>query len=372
MFAQSFVRRSARLAVAAAIVVGSVGATTAATAAAPPDHPETPAVASGRQRITEEAWSAGRAAHGRDVTETEALEAYWSPERMRDAKPADEAPTYKAAIARQAKQTAEQQEKGKAQKGGPKSGPELSIEPSFGTDSAGGPAAYTPTYSSTHAVARTSGKVFFSMAGGNWVCSGTVINTEGRDQVWTAGHCVHGGQGGSWAYNWTFVPGYDDDLWNPRPYGTWSAINLHSMTGWTNSSDWNQDMGVAYMNTLNGWHIADRVGGQGLRVNYGKSQWINAFGYTSVAPYDGGNLNQCWGQSSPEWDYGFTSAESLKISCDMNRGASGGAWLQSFDGNWGYLYGVNSRVDSYTAPTVVKSPYFDNTAWDLFNATRYL
>lgn len=370
MSLHSSIGRNLRLAAAAAVAVGSLGASTSALAVAPADRPDTPAVASARQRVSEDAWAAGRAAHGREVTETEALEAYWTPDRMREAKSVNESPGYKAAVERHAKQEAEQQEKGRAPRGGPKNDPEFSIEPRAGAED-GGAAAYTPTYTYTHPVARTSGKVFFTLAGGNYVCSGTVINTEGRDQVWTAGHCVHGGQGSSWAYNWTFVPAYDDDLYNPRPYGTWSAIQLHSMTGWTNSSDFTQDIGVAYMNTLNGWHIADRVGGQGFRANYGKSVWINAFGYTSYGSYDGGNLNQCWGQSSPEWEAWYGSAEALKIPCDMNRGSSGGAWLHGFDGNWGYLYGVNSRVDSYAAPTVMKSPYFDNTALDLFNATRY-
>ena len=60
---------------------------------------------------------------------------------------------------------------------------------------------------------------------------------------------MHGGSGGTWHSNWTFVPAYDDDLANPRPYGTWSANQLWSKSAWTGSSDFSQDMGVAIMNT---------------------------------------------------------------------------------------------------------------------------
>ncbi len=56
----------------------------------------------------------------------------------------------------------------------------------------------------------------------------------------------------------------------------------------------------------------------------------------------------------------------------MTRGSSGGGWLRSYDGNWGYLYGVNSRINQVVGPTLMFSPYFDDTALTLLNDTRYL
>jgi V8-like Glu-specific endopeptidase len=216
--------------------------------------------------------------------------------------------------------------------------------------------------------------VFFTKPGiGNYVCSGTIINTEGKDTVWTAGHCVHGGSGGGWHTNFAFVPAYDDDLANPRPYGTWTANQLWSKSAWTGSSDFSQDIGVAIMNTnFGGWHIVDYFGGQGITVNRGKTVWENAFGYPAEWPYDGGNLYRCWGTTSPEWDAWFTWSQTVKIPCDMTRGSSGGGWLYGYDGNWGYLNGVNSRIDRILNPTIMLSPYFDDDAWGLFNTTRYL
>jgi len=321
------------------------------------------AVAQGKAPVSEEAMKAGRAAHGANATESQAIAAYWTPERMAAARPVEEAPFYQAAMAegeRQAKIERESKSKRPDQDGAPFEMP--------GTEgTAALEAAYNPNLTYSHPTARTMGKVFFTKNGGNYVCSGTVVNTEGADSVWTAGHCVHGGSGGTWHSNWSFAPAYDDDLVNKRPYGTWTANNLNAMTSWTGSSNYSSDMGVAIMNTLSGRHISTYLGGQGIRWNYGKSVYENAFGYPAESPFDGGNLWRCWGTSTTE----YTGAETIKIPCNMTRGSSGGAWLHGYDGNWGYLNGVNSRIDRIVNPTIMLSPYFDNTARDLFTATRY-
>jgi len=303
--------------------------------------------------ITAEALAAGRARHGEHVTEAQAIVEYWSPERMRAAKPVEDSAQFTATLADDRQQTR-------------RSGPERHIDP---TEPVGDLtlAAFDPNLSYSSPTARTAGKVFMTLGGIDKVCSGTVINSEGKDTVWTAGHCVHSGQGGDWASNFAFVPAYDDDLTNPRPYGTWTAprSGLWTMTAWINNSDFSEDMGVAIMNTLNGEHIVTKFGGQGLRVNAGKSVFDYAFGYPAETPFDGGNLFRCSGTIS-------SHGSDVKMSCDMTRGSSGGGWLNGYDGNWGYLNGVNSRIDSIMNPTIMISPYFDDTAWTLFNATRYL
>ena len=226
-----------------------------------------------------------------------------------------------------------------------------------------------PYYAPT---ARTSGKVFFTMGGLNYQCSGTIVNSEGLDTVWTAGHCVNAGSGHGWAYNWQFVPAYNSALANPRPYGTWTASQLWTTGAWNAGSDFTADMGVAIMGAQYGYHIVNYLGGQGLRVNAGKWVLENAFGYPAETPFTGGRLYRCYGASSPEWSFGWITSDTIRIGCDMTRGSSGGAWLNGWDGNWGYLNGINSRIDRITAPTIMLSPYFDDTAWSLYNATRYL
>ena len=80
-------------------------------------------------------------------------------------------------------------------------GAEKSMPPATGelakTKPKAAASAYNPNLNYWTPTAYTNGKVFFNMGGGSFVCSATIVNTEGHDTVWTAGHCVHGGSGGS-------------------------------------------------------------------------------------------------------------------------------------------------------------------------------
>lgn len=68
----------------------------------------------------------------------------------------------------------------------------------------------------------------------------------GKDIVATAGHCVHsGGPGGSWKTNVRVYPGRNG---SSSPYGSCTARRLHSVTGWTNSSNEQFDYGAIKLN----------------------------------------------------------------------------------------------------------------------------
>jgi V8-like Glu-specific endopeptidase len=219
--------------------------------------------------------------------------------------------------------------------------------------------------------ARTAGKVFFTNAsnGLNYVCSGTIVNSEGKDTVWTAGHCVHGGAGGTWHYNWVFVPAYN---YGWAPYGYWYANQLWTMTAWMSSSDSTSDMGAAIMNrNAGGWRIVDYFGGQGITWNQSKSIYVTSFGYPAASPFNGQSLWLCSGWTFPEWTFLWWSADTLGLSCDMTGGSSGGAWLAFFNGTTGYIDGHNdNKYDN--DPNTMYSPYYDDTASALYNAVRYL
>jgi V8-like Glu-specific endopeptidase len=333
--------------------------------------------------ISKAAINAGRAKYGADATAQEALSAYWTPERMRNATPIEEAPFLKDATENFEALEADRKQQAETDgaRGEPQpepQGPELRVEPDTKSVIAGkkrpttaAASAVNPNYSIYHPTAYTIGKVYFNMAGGSYVCSASIVNTEGRDTVWTAGHCVHGGAGGQWATNWAFVPAYDDDLANPRPWGTWTASFLTTRTAWINNSDFTEDMGVAIMNTNFGYHINDYFGGHGFAANLGKNVFVTAFGYPAEWPFDGGNLMSCSGVTSPEWTFLWITSETLKLPCDMTRGSSGGPWLYGYNGALGQLNGINSRIDRIVNPTFMYSPYFDNTAVDLYNFTRW-
>ncbi len=325
-------------------------------------------VTGGAVTVHAEAWAAGRAKYGRNVTAAQAVDAFWTPERMRAARPIEESPEYARAMAvgSAAAKTAAPQAATDARK--PTVIPPF--EGALGTPKGDGMStlAVNPNFASSHPTARTSGKAFFVLGGLSYQCSGTVVNSAGADTVWTAGHCIHSGAGGQAASSWAFVPAYDDDLANPRPYGTWSAVSIWTMNAWINSSAPAEDMGVAIMGTLNGNHIVSYLGGQGLWTFAGTQNLQNAFGYPAQAPFDGGNLWRCSGYSSQENANVWT--ETIKIPCNFNKGASGGGWLLNWDGNWGLVNGINSRVDRLPNPTIVASPYFDQTALDLYDFTK--
>lgn len=292
--------------------------------------------------------------------EHRALAAYWSPARMKAAKPDTEMPAVKAAAAssrpaNQARAAAKPQ--GAAQKiapAAPKAAPKV-------THSGPVAAAYDPMYPVGHPVARTVGKVFFTSFGVNYVCSGAIVNSEGKSQVWTAGHCLS--SGAAWNYNWTFVPNYYNGV---APYGYWYSYSLTTTTGWFyNNNDWANDVGTAIMYRNNGWRIADYFGGQGIAWNQAiNGNYVYAFGYPQGSPFNGCCL---YAEQGYMYDGGGGTIYMLNY---MTGGSSGGPWLGWFDGNWGYINGHNDfKYNAY--PQYMFSPYYGNQVANVFNATRY-
>ena len=155
--------------------------------------------------LTAAAKTAGRAKFGTAATDRQSLEAYWTPARMRAAIPADQAAGF---TAKAETYVASQKALRKAGKRPvTNDGPVRSVDGAPSKRFAGTAlASYNPNLPTYVPTAYTAGKVFFTQNGLSYVCSGTIVNTEGRDSVWTAGHCVHGGSGGTWHSNWTFAP----------------------------------------------------------------------------------------------------------------------------------------------------------------------
>lgn len=85
-------------------------------------------------------------------------------------------------------------------------------------------------------------------------CSGTLV---GKDLVLTAGHCVHGGRGGSWVTSATVYPGRNGAL---SPYGSCSAVRLFSVVGWTRDGNSNYDIGAIKLNC----DVGQRTGWMGI------------------------------------------------------------------------------------------------------------
>jgi V8-like Glu-specific endopeptidase len=211
------------------------------------------------------------------------------------------------------------------------------------------PGPYTEYPASTH------GKVFFTLNGSNFVCSGTALNSTNRSVVWTAGHCLNEGPG-AFATNFAFVPAYRDGA---RPFGTWTARTLMTTSAWGNQGDFSYDVGAAVMNTTGGSALTDVVGGRGIAFNYDRNQFYTSFGYPAAPPFNGQRLWIC--ESPLIANDTSASPPTMGIDCDMTGGSSGGGWIV---GN--SVYSVNS-YGYLNQPGVMYGPYQDSVAQSLYN-----
>ncbi|GAB3984063.1 hypothetical protein GCM10029978_092620 [Actinoallomurus acanthiterrae] len=208
-------------------------------------------------------------------------------------------------------------------------------------------------WSSSGAVRATTGKVFFTINGGDFVCSAGTIAGDNRDLVITAGHCVQDAAG-AWARNWLYVPGYDQGR---RPYGAFTARHLFVPTAWSGRHDENNDVAIVALAAAGGRHVTDVVGAQTVAFDQPRGAVVYGFGYPTGGHYDGERLAYCSGRTYPD-RHRLTQDQGLR--CDMSEGASGGPWLAGFDPVTGR--GVVTSVNSFKYsddPATMYGPYFD-------------
>jgi V8-like Glu-specific endopeptidase len=275
---------------------------------------------------------------------TDSVAAYWTPERMAGATPAD-IPADKSQPSSRAE----------AKPNGP----------------AGSIAGSAPASRSANDVgillndSQTVGKVYFYDPAGmrNRTCSGAVVNSGKKRLVQTAGHCVHGGAGRQWMQNWVFVPRY---RYGSQPYGVWSARQLTAQGGWINNSNHDVDMGIAIMNDQNGQRIANVLGSNGLRWNWGYSVSVTVLGYAADPPFDGGQQYVCQGTT---WN---GHQQQVRIWCNMTGGSSGGPWLQEYNDQNGIGF-INSVVSHrHGDANQMDGPYFDDDIKVLYDYAESL
>ncbi len=207
---------------------------------------------------------------------------------------------------------------------------------------------------------RTVGKVFFSLGGSNYVCSGSAI---GNKAVLTAGHCVSDGGKKKWATNWTFVPAYKD---GDKPYGSWPAFWLTTFNAWLNNKQWGRDVGFATVTNQGGKTLEETVGSLGFAWNYSRMQHWNLFGYPSGSPWDGEWMVET--QASYATVFTDASPNTTGVGTSQRPGFSGGPWIVKFTpgkpGANNYVNGVNSMFFT-DSPDEIFSPYFDTPVKDL-------
>lgn len=197
---------------------------------------------------------------------------------------------------------------------------------------------------------RAYGRVFgFDPREGPYSCSGTSLNTPSGSIVLTAGHCVL--ENGVWGRRIVFVPGYEKE---ERPFGTFAAKAVYVMPQWRRSE--NNDFDVAALRVAPSplGTLASVVGARGFETGRSRHTKFQIFGYPAGAA-EGEELRTCrtHGLGSDSLTNPFGGPPTVRASCNMADGSSGGAWIA--DGQ--YVNGVTSY--GYTGNfRQLYSPYF--------------
>lgn len=321
--------------------------------------------------------------HAKTAGQKAAL-AYWTPARLRAAKPAD----IINAGARPPARPATTRPAGPADSvpGGLPAGRGPAAVLRQGAvalpRSVTGPAAFSYPYPyDSFAVPTTlfpwsvNGRLFFTNNGGNWSCSATSVASSAgpkdENEIWTAGHCLVNTTGNNQVVDRSavFIPAFNgNNLGKPEQY--WAPFGEFFWTGswettsaWYYHSDLTEDEAAMIVgnSSLTGRTLGNSVGWDGFAWNWPVNQQFVAFGYPAAPPYNGNSLildlAATAGQDSRG---GANPVEPIVIGNPMTGGSSGGAW----DIGWslsgpGWINGHNDY--KYTSqPLGMYSPYQDS------------
>jgi|GEM_PF-285119 len=218
----------------------------------------------------------------------------------------------------------------------------------------------------------THGKVYFKHALTKQTdsCSGVAMQSNSKQLIATAAHCVHsGGPGGAFHEGWTFIPNY---YYGAQPAGNFSfaaAVIPGDWLTYGQNSVVGLNSDVAFVVTkknANGVNVMDAVGGQniwewegfpafdaaifGYPVNINNEQILQTFSSSTTPVIANG--------------YIFNSVNA----CGFGGGSSGGAWLDWYNNNtgFGYLRSVTSFGDGNT----LYGPVFSSQTIQLYNLAK--
>jgi hypothetical protein len=243
-----------------------------------------------------------------------AAAAYWTPARMREAKPVEVKHPWS-----RVERSTQRRARGAAHRIAP-------IAPraaDFGSD-------FELVPDPTGEGFRVHGAIFISLGiFGYGRCSGTAVRSGNESVVLTAGHCVNsGGPDGRWLTSrWAFVPAY---RYGQRPFGVFPARWIDTTTQWRASGSENYDVGAAVVGpNERGETLGQAVGGAGIAWNLKARQTFDVHGYPAEEPFDGQTQRLCTHQRflghDPE-SFFYPGPLNLAVPCEVTGGASGGGW----------------------------------------------
>ena len=220
----------------------------------------------------------------------------------------------------------------------------------------------TTTIAKSETPVKHIGKVFFTLGGANYVCSGNAVSSANGSTVSTAGHCVNEGPG-AYATNFVFVPAYEN---GNAPYGKWAANALYAPSQWVSNGDMAYDTGFAVVSPLNGKNLTSAVGGSGVAFNQARGLTYKSYGYPAAAPFNGMSLWSCTGTATN--DPNNPQFGTQGIPCDMTGGSSGGPWFIQTSSSTG-ASGVQNSINSYgyNRSAVMYGPYWGSVIEATYN-----
>ena len=221
----------------------------------------------------------------------------------------------------------------------------------------------------------TVGKLFFSIGGSPFVCSGAVIQLR---VVATAGHCVHSGTASGFHSNFVFVPAFRDGA---APFKSWNWRYVATTSTWAgggggvpNAADYaliefaDQPMATGAPPSKLG-NVVGFLGWQTLNL---VTNHTSKLGYPC-------NLDSCQKmQDVMSNNFRTTAPNNVEYGSDARGGSSGGPWVQNFatlasGGGTGtstglnQLVGVTSYIYNDVNPKVQGASIPDGRFTQLFN-----
>lgn len=236
------------------------------------------------------------------------------------------------------------------------------------------PVPYSTSYPNTMA-----GKLLYTAAdGSNHSCTAAAIVSATKNAVWTAGHCIHAGDGSGDAgfhHNIKFLPGYKQ---GQKPWGEWTVDRKIVPTGWADGGDTLQsDLGALVLAPHPTYgNFQDAIGALGYRfssttdypdaLNYG----YPGEGYNRT-DLDAEQMMYCRGNVEDNNPWLFID-DRMKMDCDMGGGASGGPVFIGSDQYNPQIVGANSHTIGETVrenDDLLSSLHADN-AVDVINTVN--
>lgn len=221
----------------------------------------------------------------------------------------------------------------------------------------------TTTIAKSETPVKHIGKVFFTLGGANYVCSGNAVSSTNGSTVSTAGHCVNEGPG-AYATNFVFVPAYENGA---APYGKWAANALYAPSQWVSNGDMAYDTGFAVVSrNAQNQTLTSVVGGSGVAFNQARGLTYKSYGYPAAAPFNGETLKSCTGTATN--DPNNPQFGTQGIPCDMTGGSSGGPWFIQTSSSTG-ASGVQNSINSYgyNRSAVMYGPYWGSVIQATYN-----